>query len=302
MERNRTYETKGKQQSGRWNLTAPKKVLNANRPTLQVQCRGYPTGYKKQDPTKVIFKRDSPNTKTQRNSLRGQRMDSASLRCKSTGGAVGSAIREKIQSARKCKISSVHITAELQNSKSKELDTVTITAVGFNIPLQWRTEQKNTQQITQLSLTDSPRPCPGLHVSRTPRPARAGSPPPPGGRSRLAIHPKSGLDRALQTLTTAGRGAASFSPGLLMERVAEQPATPAVRGLPPGVPGRGEVGLPRSLCFSPGESLVPRAKLQECTSCECSSHHSAERRVLVAPGCCRVRTVGSQFSAPSQGC
>ena len=119
MERNRTYEAKGKQQSGRWNLTAPKKVLNANRPTLQVQCRGYPTGYKKQDPTEVIFKRDSPNTETQRNSLRGQRMDSVSLRCKSTGGAVGSAIREKVQSARKCKISSVHITAELQNSKFK---------------------------------------------------------------------------------------------------------------------------------------------------------------------------------------
>ena len=46
-------------------------------------------------------------------------MDSVSLRCKSTGGAVGSAIREKVQSARKCKISSVHITAELQNSKFK---------------------------------------------------------------------------------------------------------------------------------------------------------------------------------------
>lgn len=109
MERNRTYETKGKQQSGRSNLTAPKTVLNVNRPTLQVQCRGYPTGYKKQDPAEVIFKRDSPDTKTQRTSLRGQRMDSANLGCKSTGGAVGSAIREKVQSARKCKISSVHI-------------------------------------------------------------------------------------------------------------------------------------------------------------------------------------------------
>ena len=67
---------------------------------------------------------------------------------------------------------------------------MTITAVDVNILLQWRTEEKNTQQITQLSLTDSPQgPCPGLQVSRMPRPTRVGSPPPPGGWSQLAIHP-----------------------------------------------------------------------------------------------------------------
>lgn len=129
----------------------------------------------------AILKRDPPNTKTWRNRLRGQKMGSAGLGYKSTGGAVGSVIREKVQSARKCKVLSVYILNG-RASKIKELDTVTITAVDFNILLQ--------RQVTQLSLTDSPQgPCPGLQVSRTPRPTRVGSPPPPGGQSQLAIHP-----------------------------------------------------------------------------------------------------------------
>lgn len=140
-----------------------------------------PLDTKSKTQLEAIFKRDPPNTKTWRNSLRGQKMDSAGLGYKSTGGAVGSVIREKVQSARKWKILSVYILNG-RASKLKELDTVTITAVDFNILLQ--------RQVTQLSLTDSPQgPCPGLPVSRTPRPTQAGSPPPPGGRSQLAIHP-----------------------------------------------------------------------------------------------------------------
>lgn len=130
----------------------------------------------------AISKRDPPNTKTWRNRLRGQKMGSAGLGYKSTGGAVGSVIREKVQSARKCKILSVYILNG-RASKIKELDTVTITAVDFNILLQ--------RQVTQLSLTDSPQgPCPGLQVSRTPRPPGRALPHLPGDRASLPFIPR----------------------------------------------------------------------------------------------------------------
>lgn len=128
----------------------------------------------------AISKRDPPNTKTWRNRLRGQKMGSAGLGYKSTGGAVGSVIREKVQSARKCKILSVYILNG-RASKIKELDTVTITAV--DILLQ--------RQVTQLSLTDSPQgPCPGLQVSRTPRPPGRALPHLPGDRASLPFIPR----------------------------------------------------------------------------------------------------------------
>lgn len=130
----------------------------------------------------AISKRDPPNTKTWRNRLRGQKMGSAGLGYKSTGGAVGSVIREKVQSARKCKVLSVYILNG-RASKIKELDTVTITAVDFNILLQ--------RQVTQLSLTDSPQgPCPGLQVSRTPRPPGRALPHLPGDRASLPFIPR----------------------------------------------------------------------------------------------------------------
>lgn len=140
-----------------------------------------PTGHKSKTQLEAFFKRDPPNTKTWRNSLRGQKMDSAGLGYKSTGGAVGSVIREKVQSARKWKIPQVCIysTAELQNSRVEH-------SHNYSCRFQHSPPAAGHPTVLDRALPKDP-----VLVFRSPGhepPGRAL--PTSGGRSQLAIHPK----------------------------------------------------------------------------------------------------------------
>lgn len=116
----KTQNIQDKRKAVKWEVEPEhvKEGIKVNRPTLRYKAEVTPLDAKSKTQLEAVFKRDAPNTETERNSLRGQKMDSASLGCKEDWWGCRSVIRDKVQSARKCKLLSVYITAELQKSNN----------------------------------------------------------------------------------------------------------------------------------------------------------------------------------------
>ena len=80
----KTQNIRDKRNAAKWKVEPDhvKEGIKVNRPTLRYKAEVTPLDAKSKTQLEAVFKRDAPNTETQRNSLRGKKTDSAGLGCK----------------------------------------------------------------------------------------------------------------------------------------------------------------------------------------------------------------------------